>query len=49
MSIISRFFGRKETVFERGLVANPELDTPLSLRGIFKSSFKLNISEIKKI
>ncbi|WP_444928737.1 DUF4261 domain-containing protein [Microbulbifer sp. SSSA002] len=48
MSITSRFFGKKETVFERGLVANPELDHPLSLQVLFKKSFEFSACELKE-
>ncbi|MEZ9540004.1 DUF4261 domain-containing protein [Shewanella sp. 10N.286.51.B8] len=46
MSIISRLFGKKETVFENGLVANNQIDNPLSLQVLFSGIFDLDNTEL---
>jgi hypothetical protein len=48
MSLLSRFFGKKETVFERGLVTNSEIESPLSLQVLFSGNFNLNVTELAK-
>jgi Domain of unknown function (DUF4261) len=47
MSIVTRFFGKKETVFERGLVTNSELETTPSLQVLFEDQLNLNIKDLE--
>jgi len=48
MSIVSRFFGKKEACSENGLVANEDVITPLSLQVLFSKSFKINSALFEK-
>ncbi len=48
MSVLSRFFGNKETTAEKGLIANENLESSLSLQVIFSGGLDLNSVELQK-
>ncbi|MEE9334906.1 MAG: DUF4261 domain-containing protein [Granulosicoccaceae bacterium] len=48
MSILTRFFGGKESVSEKGLLANEQLETSLSLQVVFSGGLDLSAAELEK-
>ena len=48
MSILNRIFGKKESAFEHGPVANSKIDNPLSLQVLFKGGVNLADKELHR-
>jgi len=48
VSIVSRFLGKKERAFERGMVANPDIESSLSLQVLFEEVFVLCSNELEE-
>lgn len=48
MSVLTRFFGKKESASEKGLVANDQLETSLSLQVVFSGGLDLDAAELEK-
>ena len=48
MSVLTRFFGKKESAAEKGLVANEQLETTLSLQLVFSGALDLDAATLEK-